>query len=239
MSKQYEDTFIGNVAKIVSTPAFIASAPAVVATGAVYGSQIAAGASAAAAGAKSAVSNTINKAQNAINKVSAAGTAVSAVKKVTSSNPTLPLAPQTISASGITGGQNTPLYKPGQSTSDYSGQTPLMENPTYAIPTNPQATSMLPVLSVNPTETPYSGTNRTSTTTRRTSTKKKASSSRKKKTSKRAVKAKSHAKKYSKSSKKIHYTKTGQPYIIVAGGKARFIKKTSAHNRKKRKGGYY
>lgn len=41
------------------------------------------------------------------------------------------------------------------------------------------------------------------------------------------------------SHKKIHYTKNHQPYIILASGKARFIKKRSAKRSKKLKGGYY
>jgi hypothetical protein len=41
------------------------------------------------------------------------------------------------------------------------------------------------------------------------------------------------------SHKKIRYTKNHQPYIILASGKARFIKKTSAKRSKKMKGGYY
>lgn len=40
-------------------------------------------------------------------------------------------------------------------------------------------------------------------------------------------------------SKAIHYTKKGQPYIILRNGRARFIKASSARARKKRKGGYY
>lgn len=39
--------------------------------------------------------------------------------------------------------------------------------------------------------------------------------------------------------KAIRHTKTGQPYIILASGKARFISKRSARTRKSRKGGYY
>lgn len=41
------------------------------------------------------------------------------------------------------------------------------------------------------------------------------------------------------SHKKIHYTKNKQPYIILASGKARFIKKSSSRRSKKLKGGYY
>jgi membrane protein YqaA with SNARE-associated domain len=41
------------------------------------------------------------------------------------------------------------------------------------------------------------------------------------------------------SHRRIRYTKTGQPYVILASGKARFIKKTSAKRKHKMKGGYY
>lgn len=41
------------------------------------------------------------------------------------------------------------------------------------------------------------------------------------------------------SRKRIRYTKKGQPYIIQSNGRARFIKKSSAKTRHKRKGGYY
>lgn len=41
------------------------------------------------------------------------------------------------------------------------------------------------------------------------------------------------------SSRRIRMTKTGQPYIILASGKARFIKKSSARNSRRRKGGRY
>lgn len=40
------------------------------------------------------------------------------------------------------------------------------------------------------------------------------------------------------SPKKIYHTKNGQPYIKLKSGKARFIKKSSARSRKKRKGGF-
>jgi len=39
--------------------------------------------------------------------------------------------------------------------------------------------------------------------------------------------------------KAIHYTKNRQPYIILASGKARFIKKSSAKRSRKQKGGRY
>lgn len=41
------------------------------------------------------------------------------------------------------------------------------------------------------------------------------------------------------SHRRIRQTKNGQPYIILASGKARFIKKSSARNSRKRKGGRY
>ena len=41
------------------------------------------------------------------------------------------------------------------------------------------------------------------------------------------------------SHKRIRYTKKGQPYIIKADGRARFIKQTSATRSHKQKGGRY
>jgi len=41
------------------------------------------------------------------------------------------------------------------------------------------------------------------------------------------------------SHKRIRFTKNNQPYIILKSGKARFIKKSSARNSRKRKGGRY
>lgn len=43
--------------------------------------------------------------------------------------------------------------------------------------------------------------------------------------------------KYSR--RKIRYTKNGQPYVIMASGKARFISKRGAKSSKSRKGGRY
>jgi Na+/glutamate symporter len=42
-----------------------------------------------------------------------------------------------------------------------------------------------------------------------------------------------------RSHKRIRYTKTGQPYVIMSSGKARFIKKSSAKRSHKLKGGRY
>jgi len=47
----------------------------------------------------------------------------------------------------------------------------------------------------------------------------------------------SKGRKYSR--KKIRYTKNGQPYIIMASGKARFITKRGAKLSKSKKGGRY
>ena len=41
------------------------------------------------------------------------------------------------------------------------------------------------------------------------------------------------------SRRRIRYTKNGQPYILVKGGKARFISKRSAKSSHRRKGGKY
>lgn len=42
-----------------------------------------------------------------------------------------------------------------------------------------------------------------------------------------------------RSTKRIRMTKNGQPYVILKSGKARFIKKSSAHSSRRRKGGRY
>ena len=59
---------------------------------------------------------------------------------------------------------------------------------------------------------------------------------RKKKTYKYARTAR---KRKDRSHRRIRMTKTGQPYIILASGKARFISKKSARISRKRKGGRY
>lgn len=41
------------------------------------------------------------------------------------------------------------------------------------------------------------------------------------------------------SRRRIRYTKNGQPYVILASGKARFIKKIGAKRSHRRKGGRY
>lgn len=71
--------------------------------------------------------------------------------------------------------------------------------------------------------------------------KKRKSTRSRKKTSKRRNKRKYYpeprGKRYSR--RKIRTTKSGQPYIILASGKARFISKRSARISKRRKGGKY
>ncbi len=42
-----------------------------------------------------------------------------------------------------------------------------------------------------------------------------------------------------RSTRRIRYTKRGQPYVILRSGKARFIKASSAKHSHKRKGGRY
>ena len=41
------------------------------------------------------------------------------------------------------------------------------------------------------------------------------------------------------STRRIRYTKNNQPYVILANGRARFIKKKSVKNSRKRSGGRY
>jgi len=42
-----------------------------------------------------------------------------------------------------------------------------------------------------------------------------------------------------RSRKRIRYTKNGQPYVIMANGRARFISKKSVSSSRKRRGGRY
>jgi len=71
---------------------------------------------------------------------------------------------------------------------------------------------------------------------RKSSTKKKS----RKKSSRRKYKyARTAGKSKDRSTRRIRMTKTGQPYIILKSGKARFIKKSSARASRKRKGGRY
>jgi len=51
--------------------------------------------------------------------------------------------------------------------------------------------------------------------------------------------ARTAGKRKDRSTKRIRMTKNGQPYVILKSGKARFIKKSSARNSRKRKGGRY
>jgi len=79
-------------------------------------------------------------------------------------------------------------------------------------------------------------TTKRKTTKRRTTkrrTTKKRKSSRVRKTPRTAGKGKD------RSTKRIRYTKKGQPYVIMKSGKARFIKKSSAKRSHKVKGGRY
>lgn len=64
-------------------------------------------------------------------------------------------------------------------------------------------------------------------------------SRRKAKRKKRYKYARTAGRKKDRSHKRIRMTKNGQPYIILASGKARFISKRSARTSRKRKGGKY
>lgn len=78
---------------------------------------------------------------------------------------------------------------------------------------------------------------------RRKSKRRKARSSRKRsRSSKRRKKykyARTAGKRKDTSRRRIRMTKTGQPYVILANGRARFIKKSSARRSRKLKGGRY
>lgn len=80
-------------------------------------------------------------------------------------------------------------------------------------------------------------------TTRKTRRKKRSTkrrSSKRRPTKRRKYKyARTAGKRKDRSTRRIRMTKNGQPYVILASGKARFIKKSSARLSRKRKGGRY
>lgn len=65
------------------------------------------------------------------------------------------------------------------------------------------------------------------------------SRSKKRSKSRKARYARTAGKRKDRSHKRIRMTKSGQPYIILKSGKARFISKKSARLSRKRKGGRY
>lgn len=77
-----------------------------------------------------------------------------------------------------------------------------------------------------------------SSTSRKRTSKKRSTSKRKSKRSSGSY-ARTAGKRKDTSRKRIRMTKNGQPYVIMASGKARFISKRSARLSRKRKGGRY
>jgi len=79
-----------------------------------------------------------------------------------------------------------------------------------------------------------SGKKKTRKTTRKKKSSRRKSSKRKgRRTPRTAGKGKD------RSTKRIRYTKNGQPYVILRNGRARFIKASSARRSHKKKGGRY
>ena len=75
---------------------------------------------------------------------------------------------------------------------------------------------------------------------RTSASKSKRRKSKRKSSKRRKVKyARTAGKRKDTSHRRIRMTKTGQPYIILASGKARFISKSSARKSRKLKGGRY
>lgn len=74
---------------------------------------------------------------------------------------------------------------------------------------------------------------------RRKATSRKSSPSKRKSKRKSGSYARTAGKRKDTSRKRIRMTKNGQPYVIMASGKARFISKRSARLSRKRKGGRY
>lgn len=76
------------------------------------------------------------------------------------------------------------------------------------------------------------------TTKKRTTKKRKKTKSKKRKTKGRRT-PHTAGKRKDRSTKRIRYTKKGQPYVITRSGKAKFIKKSSAKRSHRMKGGRY
>lgn len=78
---------------------------------------------------------------------------------------------------------------------------------------------------------------------RKTKRRKSRNSRKRNRSSKRRKKrykyARTAGKRKDTSRRRIRMTKTGQPYVILANGRARFIKKSSARSSRRRKGGRY
>lgn len=74
---------------------------------------------------------------------------------------------------------------------------------------------------------------------RRKKTKRKAKQGRYRKVKGRRYTPHTAGKRRDTSTRRVRYTKTGQPYKIMANGRARFISKKSAKSRHKRSGGDY
>lgn len=75
---------------------------------------------------------------------------------------------------------------------------------------------------------------------RTSASKSKRRKSKRKSSKRRKIKyARTAGKRKDTSHRRIRMTKTGQPYIILASGKARFISKSSARKSRKLKGGRY
>jgi len=74
---------------------------------------------------------------------------------------------------------------------------------------------------------------------KRKSTRKKSSSRRSRRRSRTRRTPRTAGKGRDRSSKRIRYTKKGQPYIIQRNGRAKFIKKSSAKRSHSQKGGRY
>lgn len=74
---------------------------------------------------------------------------------------------------------------------------------------------------------------------KRKSTRKKSYTSRGRRRTRRRRTPRTAGKGKDRSTKRIRYTKRGQPYVIMKSGKARFIKLNSARRSHKQKGGRY
>jgi len=248
VSEKYKGTLIGNAADIITKPAVAIAAPAAVAALAVGGPILATAVAPAASKVASGVSKAASSAAKTVK--SAAGT-VFATKVAQATAPKQTAAPSIPANTVPTVGGKTDVYRVSQPT--VPNIIPSIQQqaaPIYTAPTQQTGAStdyLSDITSYAPsTQSMISvqeGVNSVPSSTKRKSTARKASTKPKSK-SKVSKKRKSSGsnkcvkRSSSTSRRRIRTTKSGQPYIILASGKARFIKRSSAKRMRKLSGGY-
>jgi len=227
VAEKYENTILGKAAEAITSPAAIAAIPAVVATAKVV----------VAPAVKSALKSSTAKTaatQIATNAVTGQQTnpqaPVASYSPPVSSSPLPPNIPEPQKVtSNPTAAYNTPPATKQPAIQQEPAPTSFLKDATTLVSENP-------IVETIPTATPQKATKARKTPTKRA---KVASKKRRKAGKKRQRQPRTAGKRKDTSKRRIRYTKNNQPYVIMASGKARFIKKSSARNSRKRKGGKY